>query len=58
MSLGKVFITDYVENPTIETNILKNSLTKDINFSNIEVLLVWNQIIDNNFLNRFPNLMC
>ncbi len=56
MSLGKVFITDYVDNPTVESNILKNSLTRDINSSDIEVLLVWNQIIDNNFLNRFPNL--
>lgn len=53
--MSKVYITDYIENPRIERSILGNNLTADIS-AEVEYLLVWHQVIDKKFLDRFPNL--
>ena len=42
--MNEVYITDYISNPDIEINILKEHLSKDLH-KNISILLVWNQII-------------
>ena len=53
--MPKVFITDYIKNPDIEKKILgENVSTTDKN--NAEVLLVWHENIDSNYLNQFPDL--
>ena len=54
--MSKVYITDYINDPDVEEKILSNCLVEDLKNKEIEVLLVWNQIIDENFLNQFPNL--
>ena len=51
----KVYITDYISNPTIEKKILGSNLTLKKN-KNVEVLLVWHEIINENFCKSFPNL--
>lgn len=53
--MSKVFITDYIENPDIEENVL-GKIDKEVDYSKIEVLLVWHKIIDNDYLKLFPNL--
>lgn len=52
---GKVYITDYVVSPNIEKKILGKALS-DKKSKDIEVLLVWNQVIDKNYLKQFPKL--
>ena len=52
---GKVYITDYIVNPNIERKIFGKNFSLKKN-KEIEVLLVWNQIIDNKYLKQFPNL--
>ena len=49
------YITDYIENPTIEHEILGDKLS-DTQNDNIEVLLVWHKEIDSKYLSSFPNL--
>lgn len=49
-----VYITDYIQNPNLESRVLNDRITK--NKKDAEVLLVWHQIINNQFLNNFPNL--
>ena len=49
-----VYITDYIQNPTLESRVLNDRITK--NKKDAEVLLVWHQTINNQFLNNFPNL--
>tara|TARA_Y100000766_G_C18855409_1_gene580459 strand:+ start:190 stop:1140 length:951 start_codon:yes stop_codon:yes gene_type:complete len=56
MKKESVYITDYVDNPTIEKKILENYLAKNIDHNNIEYLLVWHKLINESFLNKFPNL--
>ena len=52
---GKVYITDYIVFPEIEKKILGKSLSvKKTN--DIEILLVWNQVIDESYLKQFPKL--
>ena len=53
--INKVFITDYIVKADIEKKILRKSLSKK-KTKDIEVLLVWNEIIDENYLKQFPNL--
>ncbi|MCG9554685.1 C-terminal binding protein [Vibrio sp. Isolate31] len=53
--MTKVFITDRITDPTIEREILGDHLTSSIE-RNVEVLLVWHQVVDESFLNDFPNL--
>ena len=55
MKIGKVYVTDYVVNKNIEKKILGKNYTDKLT-KNIEVLLVWNQIIDETYLKKFPNL--
>ena len=55
MKIGKVYVTDYVVNKNIEKKILGRNYTDKLT-KNIEVLLVWNQIIDETYLKKFPNL--
>jgi len=50
-----VFITDFITKPNIEKKILGNILSKNPT-ENISVLLVWHQICDKSFINKFPNL--
>lgn len=52
---GKVYITDYIVNPNIERKIFGKNFSLKKN-KEIEVLLVWNQIIDNKYIKQFPNL--
>ncbi len=53
--MSKVFITDYIENPDIEENVL-GKIYREVDYSKIEVLLVWHKKIDNDYLKLFPNL--
>jgi len=55
LTKNKVYITDYVSNPDLEADVLGDSLCSNQSES-IEVLLVWHQRIDKDYLNRFPNL--
>ena len=51
----KVFITDYISKPNIEKKILGNNLFLKKNKS-AEILLVWHQKCNKEFLSDFPNL--
>ncbi|NRB68335.1 MAG: C-terminal binding protein [Vibrio sp.] len=53
--MNKVFITDRITDPTIERKILGDHLTLSVE-QDVEVLLVWHQIVDESFLNDFPNV--
>jgi len=53
--MSKVYITDYIEIADIEKDVLGSSLSSDLN-ENIEVLLVWHEHIDENYINKLPNL--
>lgn len=54
-----IYITDYINDFSIEKKILKNSLMtykdKNINFSKVKVVIVWHEKIDKKFLKQFPN---
>ncbi|WP_257276150.1 MULTISPECIES: hypothetical protein [unclassified Endozoicomonas] len=52
--MNKVFITDRIINASIEKKILGDFLVSDPK-KNITVLLVWHQIVDEEFLNKFPH---
>lgn len=52
---NKVYITDYVDNPTIEKEVLGDALASEKN-ENIEVLLVWHEHITESYIAQFPNL--
>ena len=54
--MSKVYITDYITDSDVEAKILSDHFVKDIKDKDIEVLLVWNQIVDDDFLNKFPKL--
>jgi len=56
-----ILVTDYVSEPHIELAILKNKfrvVTRDCDFNNsdVEGVLVWHDKINNDFLDRFPNV--
>ena len=51
----KVYVTDYIKKTDVEKKILGNYLSK-IKNKKIEILLVWHQKIDKNYLSQFPNL--
>lgn len=53
--MNKVFITDYVSDPYIEHKILGKELSNKPS-KDIEVLLVWHQTIDKQYLDQFPKL--
>ena len=52
--MSKVYITDYVDNPDVETAVLGDLLSQ--NKETAEVILVWHQKIDTDYLNLFPKL--
>ncbi len=52
---SKVYITDYIVNQEIEKKILGKNYSSKKN-KDIEVLLVWNQVINEDYLKQFPNL--
>ena len=52
---SRVYITDYIVNQEIEKKILGKNYSSKKN-KDIEVLLVWNQVINENYLKQFPNL--
>lgn len=53
--MGKVFITDYIDSPTIEQDILQDVLSKKLN-KEVEVLLVWHEHITKEYIDALPNL--
>jgi C-terminal binding protein len=52
--LSKVYITDYIQNPDIEKNILNSELGD--NPLEAEIMLVWHQTIDKEFIEQHPKL--
>jgi len=50
-----VFITDYIESPDIEFDVLGNYLSNKIS-KEIEYIIVWHQKVDKNFIDNLPNL--
>lgn len=53
--MGKVYITDYIVDPSIERGILGDSLVQ-MPSSDVEALLVWHQKIDEAYIQQFPKL--
>ena len=50
-----VFITDYIESPDIEFDVLGNYLSNKIS-KEIEYIIVWHQKVDKKFIDNLPNL--
>jgi D-3-phosphoglycerate dehydrogenase len=53
--MSKVYITDYIDNPHIEKDILDNNLSQILS-KDIEVLLVWHEHITKDYIDKLPNL--
>jgi len=53
--MARVYITDYVEDPTFETDVL-GDLVSPQPVEDVEVLLVWRRMVDAAFMDRFPKL--
>jgi D-3-phosphoglycerate dehydrogenase len=53
--MSKVYITDYIEDPYIEKDILKYELSDNLD-ENIEVILVWHEHITKEYIDKLPNL--
>jgi lactate dehydrogenase-like 2-hydroxyacid dehydrogenase len=53
--MSRVFITDRIKNPDLEKNILGSDVSVEFD-EMAEVLLVWHQYADRNYLNQFKNL--
>lgn len=53
--MSRVYITDYIENPNIEKEILQNQLALQSHVD-IEVLLVWHEYITKEYIDQFPKL--
>lgn len=53
--MAKVCITDYIDDPWIEREILQAQLGTAPN-EETEVLLVWHEHVDKNYIDRFPKL--
>ena len=53
--MNKVYITDYIEDPFIEKKILGKELGSKI-CEDIEILIVWHQKIDGEYLSKFPKI--
>ena len=53
--MSKVFITDYIDNPNLEKNILGQNVSLESNIDT-EVLLVWHEHIDGKYLDQFPKI--
>lgn len=53
--MAKVLITDYVINPDIEQEVL-GDIVGDGPRDDVEVILVWHQKVDKEYIDSFPNL--
>jgi C-terminal binding protein len=53
--MNRVYITDYIDNPYIEKEVLESELSDQLN-KNIEVLLVWHEHITKEYINQLPKL--
>lgn len=53
--MSKVYITDYIQDPYIEKDILKSELSDKLD-EHIEVLLVWHEHITKEYIDKLPNL--
>lgn len=53
--MAQVFITDYIDNPNLEQEILGDSVSIESNMDT-EVLLVWHEHIDGKYLDQFPKI--
>lgn len=53
--MAKVYITDYIDDPSIEMEVLGEHLSSEPTES-VEVLLVWHQQVDAAYIDRFPKL--
>jgi len=53
--MSKVYITDYIDDPYIEKDLLKEDLSESLN-KEIEVLLVWHEHITKEYIDNLPNL--
>ena len=53
--MARAWITDYVDNPSIEREILGDELASEPG-DEIEVLLVWHEDVGASYLDRFPRL--
>jgi lactate dehydrogenase-like 2-hydroxyacid dehydrogenase len=52
---GKVYVTDFLIDHEIEKSVLNSSLVSKTN-ENVEVLMVFEKIIDKYYIDQFPNL--
>jgi len=55
MKSNNVYITDYIQNPDIEKNVLKDNLSSSLH-KDIEVLLVWHENINKDYIDKQPAL--
>ncbi|MCK9162303.1 MAG: hypothetical protein M0O97_06000 [Arcobacteraceae bacterium] len=53
--MSKVYITDYIDDPYIEKDVLGSNLSNDLH-KDIEVLLVWHEQITKEYIDKLPNL--
>jgi len=53
--MTKVYITDTIFDIAVEERILGNDVSTTVDY-NAEVLMVWNKIIDQSFIEQFPQL--
>ncbi|MFC7419397.1 NAD(P)-dependent oxidoreductase [Iodobacter arcticus] len=53
--MAKVYITDRIVNPDIERDILGDDVSLEFD-KNAEVLMVWRQHVDKDFIDQFPKL--
>ena len=55
MYMGRAWITDYIDDPSIERQILADELASEPS-DEIEVLLVWHEDVGASYIDRFPRL--
>lgn len=55
MKSSRAYITDYIADPDIETEILGKELSH-IKHERVEVLIVWHEHINTGYIDQFPNL--
>lgn len=53
--MAKVYITDRITNPDLEREILGDDVSLEFD-QDAEVLMVWRQLVDKEFIDRFPKL--
>lgn len=53
--MGRIYITDYIDNPHVEKDVLKDELSDTLT-KDIEVLLVWHEHIAKEYIDKLPNL--